>query len=117
MYLVSVAPDQISESEDNHNQLIRTSFSWAEIGDCDSGNDLFDNNFIDEKDGVIVGEVSLTEDRLNRLEHAIQVLRDTKADDITFTTPNQLRPTASGVPIGVGVNLFRYENDITFREL
>lgn len=46
MWLVSII-DNPSESDSEHPDKAVTVFNWAEIGDCKSGRDLYDNNLID----------------------------------------------------------------------
>jgi len=44
--MVSVI-DSSPEKKDNHNYKISTSFNFVEIGDHNSQNDLYYNNFLD----------------------------------------------------------------------
>ena len=46
MWLVAIV-DNPSESASEHPDKVTTTFNWVEIGDCKSGTDLYDNNFID----------------------------------------------------------------------
>ena len=46
MWLVTIV-DNPSESASEHPDKVITSFNWAETGDCNSGSDLYNNNFID----------------------------------------------------------------------
>ena len=36
-----------SESASEHPDKATTSFNWVEIGNCESNQDLYDNNFVD----------------------------------------------------------------------
>ena len=47
MWLIDVSSSDITESEDESHLQVHTSFEWTEIGDCDSGTDLYANGFID----------------------------------------------------------------------
>lgn len=47
MAMVCIVDSPISHSNGDHVYNIPTSFTAAEIGDCESINDLYDNNFID----------------------------------------------------------------------
>lgn len=47
MAMVCIVDSPISHSNGDHIYSVPTSFTAAEIGDCESINDLYDNNFID----------------------------------------------------------------------
>ena len=47
MWLAEVSSPDITDSEDECHLQIHTSFDFTEIGDCDSGSDLYDNGIID----------------------------------------------------------------------
>lgn len=46
MWLVAIVGDP-SEQVDGHRYKVITSFDWVEVGDSESNQDLYDNNFID----------------------------------------------------------------------
>lgn len=47
MWLIDISSSEIVDSEDDGRLQVHTSFDWVEIGDCDSGVDLYYNNLID----------------------------------------------------------------------
>lgn len=44
MWLVSISSPQVTDEEAGHEWLVHTNFEWTEIGDCDNGDDLHNNN-------------------------------------------------------------------------
>jgi hypothetical protein len=102
-YLISVSGGQISESGVGENTfLVDTSFEWAEIGNCDNGNDLYKYGFIDVRNGVHgMGGVSAFEDRLSRIEYMLQIIGETKADNLVYSDDSGLlQLSADGKPLG-----------------
>jgi len=47
MWLVEVSSSDITDTEDASHLQVHTSFDFTEIGDCDSGSDLYTNGVID----------------------------------------------------------------------
>lgn len=47
MWLAEVSSSDVTDSEDDAHLQVHTSFDFTEIGDCDSGSDLYDNGIID----------------------------------------------------------------------
>jgi len=47
MWLAEISSSDITDTEDASHSQVHTSFDYTEIGDCDSGNDLYDNGIID----------------------------------------------------------------------
>lgn len=47
MWLAEISSTDVSDSEDDAHLQVHTSFDFTEIGDCDSGSDLYDNGIID----------------------------------------------------------------------
>jgi len=106
MWLASISSDNIGESSVVYNSPIKTVFDWTEIGDCDSGKDLYKYNFIDVNGGTENMEISITDERLSRLEHYINILKDTKADNLIFNDlGGTLQLSANEKPIGDIIDL------------
>lgn len=51
MWLISVSSASIADSTDGGDELIHTSFEWVEIGDCDSGADLYELGLVEGANG------------------------------------------------------------------
>jgi hypothetical protein len=47
MWLAELSSPDITDSEDEAHLQVHTSFDFTEIGDCDSGSDLYDNGILD----------------------------------------------------------------------
>jgi len=47
MWLAEVSSSDVIDGEDDAHLQVHTSFDFTEIGDCDSGSDLYDNGIID----------------------------------------------------------------------
>ena len=47
MWLAEVSSSDITDTEDAAHMQVHTSFDFAEIGNCDSGSDLYTNGIID----------------------------------------------------------------------
>lgn len=47
IYLVAVSSSEISETEDGHREKVLVSFDWAEIGDANDGDDLYNAGLLD----------------------------------------------------------------------
>lgn len=47
MWLTNVSSPETTETEDESHLQVHTSFDWTEVGDCDSGSDLYSNGLID----------------------------------------------------------------------
>lgn len=47
MWLAEISSSDITDSEDDAHLQVHTSFDFTEIGDCDSGSDLYNNGIID----------------------------------------------------------------------
>lgn len=47
IYLVAVSSSEITETEDGHREKVSVSFDWAEIGDANDGDDLYNAGLLD----------------------------------------------------------------------
>ena len=47
MWLAEISSSDITDTEDDAHLQVHTAFDFTEIGDCDSGSDLYDNGLID----------------------------------------------------------------------
>jgi hypothetical protein len=106
MYLASVSSNVINEQDAGVDFLVRTSFQWTEVGNCDKGDDLYKFGLIDVKEGVNMSEVNETESRLNIIERQIELLRKNKADDLLFDSQQgTLVLTSESKEVGSRVDL------------